>query len=89
MIKFRKYLCVFSITFPFFLFFYLITLCERECWRAFDNSAQFSLIYLFDFRFERMFNKDAPESLKWLTYLVVNNRYKIWTLNNADTTVPF
>jgi len=46
---------------------------EQECWRAFDNSAQFSLIYLFHFRFGRMFNKDASESLKRITYLVVNN----------------
>jgi len=37
---------------------------EQERWRVFDNSAQLLLIYLFDSRFGRMFNKDSLESLK-------------------------
>jgi len=37
------------------------------------NSAQLLLIYLFDSWFGRMFNKDALESLKRITYLILNN----------------
>jgi len=43
-----------------------------RCWRAFDNSAQFLLIYLFDFRFRRMLNRNVLELLNE-NFSIVNN----------------